>query len=260
MTRASAILDRLPPRVAIPLLARFGHQDPEVAFLRNFVKPGDTVMDVGAHKGAYTWHLARLVGASGRVHAFEPQPHLASRLSRGVAPQVVVHPFALSASEHLDRLVTPIWGDTQMYGHATLEDLPVDTAVETVEIRATTLDSLDLDPTFAKIDIEGHEVAMLQGSEDTMSRHRPVLLVEIDYRHQLETKRRAELISWLMGHDYRVHYVIGNDLSEPVELSADTEPNSKIKNSPYIFNWFMIPAQRRSFIRRPCPWRDCDAL
>ena len=76
----------------------------------------------------------------------------------------------------------------------------------------------------------------------SLDRFRPVLLVEIDYRHQLETKRRAELISWLMGHDYRVHYVIGNDLSEPVELSADTEPNSKIKNSPYIFNWFMIPA------------------
>jgi hypothetical protein len=130
-----------------------------------------------------------------------------------------------------------------MYGHATLEDLPDDTAVETVEIKAITLDSLDLNPTFAKIDIEGHEVAMLRGSEDTMSRGRPVLLVEIDWRHQLETKRRAELISWLICHDYRVHYVIGHDLSEPVELSADTDPNSKIDNSPYIFNWFMIPAQ-----------------
>jgi FkbM family methyltransferase len=243
MTLASAILDRLPPQLAIPLLARFGHQDPEVAFLRNFVKLGDTVLDVGAHKGAYTWHLARLVGASGRVHAFEPQPHLASRLSRGAARQVVVHPFALSDSKHVDRLVTPIWGDTHMYGHATLEDLPDDTAVETVEIKAITLDSLDLNPTFAKIDIEGHEVAMLRGSEDTMSRGRPVLLVEIDWRHQLETKRRAELISWLICHDYRVHYVIGHDLSEPVELSADTDPNSKIDNSPYIFNWFMIPAQ-----------------
>jgi FkbM family methyltransferase len=203
MTRASEVLDRLPPRVAIPLLARFGHQDPEVAFLRNFVKLGDTVLDVGAHRGAYTWHLARLVGASGHVHAFEPQPHLGSRLSRGVARQVVVHPIALSDSEHLDQLLTPVWGDTQMFGHATLEELPEGTTVETVEIRATTLDSLDLGPTFAKIDIEGHEVAMLRGAENTISRNRPVLLVEIDYRHQLETKRRAELITWLISHDYR---------------------------------------------------------
>ena len=210
--------------------------------LGNFVKPGDTVLDVGAHKGAYTWHLARLVGPSGHVHAFEPQPHLASRLSRGISSQVVLHQFALSDSEHVDRLVTPIWGDTQMYGHATLEELPEDTAVETVDIKAITLDSLDLNPTFAKIDIEGHEVAMLQGSENTMSRNRPVLLVEIDYRHHLETKRRAALISWLVEHDYRVHYVTENELSEPVELVADVDPNGKITGSPYTFNWFMIPA------------------
>jgi FkbM family methyltransferase len=41
---------------------------------------GAVAVDVGAHKGAYTWWMRRAVGETGRVYAFEPQPGLADEL------------------------------------------------------------------------------------------------------------------------------------------------------------------------------------
>src|SRR3990172_11120183 len=52
----------------------------EIAFLRSCIRPGQTAIDVGAHKGAYTYWMHARVGRSGRVFAFEPLPHLAAYL------------------------------------------------------------------------------------------------------------------------------------------------------------------------------------
>lgn len=50
------------------------------AFIRRHVRPGDTVVDVGANIGFITLNLARAVGVSGRVIAYEPMPGNAARL------------------------------------------------------------------------------------------------------------------------------------------------------------------------------------
>eukprot|EP00937_MAST-01D_sp_MAST-1D-sp2_P000666 g666.t1 len=80
---------------------RQGHgryEEPTLQLLLACVAPGDVVLDVGANVGAFTVPLARAVGARGRVHAFEAQPHLANLLAanvalnirNGVAPATVV--------------------------------------------------------------------------------------------------------------------------------------------------------------------------
>jgi protein-L-isoaspartate O-methyltransferase len=46
----------------------------ETQWIEYFVRPGDVVLDVGAHIGYYTLLLSRLVGDQGRVYAFEPDP------------------------------------------------------------------------------------------------------------------------------------------------------------------------------------------
>ena len=52
----------------------------EIRHIRRSVSSGDTVIDVGAHKGAFTYWLSRAVGPQGRVLAFEPQPEVADYL------------------------------------------------------------------------------------------------------------------------------------------------------------------------------------
>jgi predicted methyltransferase len=70
--------------------ARWRDQRAELSIIRDHISPGDTVCDVGAHKGTYTYWLSRWVGNSGRVLAFEPQPSLAAYLRRTVPLHNVV--------------------------------------------------------------------------------------------------------------------------------------------------------------------------
>jgi FkbM family methyltransferase len=68
------------------------------------VKPGMVVADIGANLGYYTLLMAELVGAAGRVHAFEPNPHMVERLRmslevNGLARQTEVHNIALGENE-----------------------------------------------------------------------------------------------------------------------------------------------------------------
>jgi hypothetical protein len=59
---------------------RYRLEKQEIKLVQRHLAPGDVAVDVGAHKGAYTWWMRRAVGESGRVYAFEPQPALADNL------------------------------------------------------------------------------------------------------------------------------------------------------------------------------------
>ena len=94
----------LSPMILIPLRDKFGgERDVEIELLGKVVKRGDNVIDVGAHLGAYTFVLARLVGSKGTVWAFEPSPACHIYLKRGFrfSRRVVLSNIALS-SKNLD--------------------------------------------------------------------------------------------------------------------------------------------------------------
>ncbi len=54
----------------------------EIRFVRGHLAPGDTAVDIGAHKGAYAYWMHRAVTPGGREVCFEPQPELAQYLGR----------------------------------------------------------------------------------------------------------------------------------------------------------------------------------
>jgi len=244
--RRGELVDRLPASVAIPLRARFGRQDPEIRILKRFVKPGDTVVDVGAHRGAYTWHLSRLAGSTGHVYAFEPQPELVERLRSWNGTNVVVHAVGLSDHAGSANLTIPVWGNTSMLGHATLESAEAVEDARHLEVRTKMLDEFDLSPTLIKVDVEGHEVSVLRGGDHTVSSSRPVLLLEIDYRHQGENDNRQKLIVWLKERDYVAHYVKQGVLTVFGELPHEDDPNEQLSQADYVYNWFMLPVERIS--------------
>ncbi len=72
----------------------------EIYFLLNHLKPGQTVLDIGAHKGAYTYWMSNRVGELGRVIAFEPQPNLNTYLSKiaRYAPSKNIHVESVALS------------------------------------------------------------------------------------------------------------------------------------------------------------------
>ena len=81
--------------------------DFEIQLLRNYIKFGDTVIDVGANIGTHAVAFGNMVGPMGAVHAFEPQRRLFTMLSGNVAlnalEQVVCHQAAVGDSHGRDR-------------------------------------------------------------------------------------------------------------------------------------------------------------
>jgi FkbM family methyltransferase len=143
------------------------------------VKRGQTVVDAGASVGFHTLLAARLVGPGGAVVAFEPSPADAAalRLNAGLNgfANVTVVEQALSQSEDEAYLDRP--GEAT----ATLLGAPAPGAlgVTTTSLDAF-LDRWDGDPPeLVKIDVEGHEAAVLEGMRTTLRRVRPVLVLEL---------------------------------------------------------------------------------
>jgi FkbM family methyltransferase len=159
----------------------------EIAALLGALRPGDTALDIGAHKGGYLYWLQARVGPTGRVIAFEPQPDLADYLRRATAALGARHVTveALALSDRPGTALLRVRRDRTSCG-ATLEarDPTEDWVARPVPV--TTLDDYaerhDLRVHAIKCDIEGHELAALRGALRTLRRDRPVLLLECEAR------------------------------------------------------------------------------
>ena len=144
----------------------------EIACVRRWTRPGTVALDVGAHKGSYTYWLARRVGPQGRVYAFEPQQALARNLRRSFDPaRVIVEHAAVSDREGTMTLHVP--ADGRPSPSASLEMSAASPGCA-VDVRVIMLDRyLPTGPapvSFLKCDVEGHELSVLNGAASATSR------------------------------------------------------------------------------------------
>jgi FkbM family methyltransferase len=147
------------------------------------VRRGDTVIDAGANIGTHSVALAQLVGKHGCVHAFEPLPFSFGLLEANVAenglPWVRCHPtcvgaasgtvaYPLVSARHVNNL-----GSVGLYVKELWENCP------TIERPIISIDSMALRRIdFIKIDVEGHELEVLDGAMTTIAAKRPAIFVE----------------------------------------------------------------------------------
>jgi FkbM family methyltransferase len=247
--RAVAAFDRYAPTTSVRARARFGgSREPELAVLPHVVRAGDTVVDVGAHRGLYTSALSRLVGASGMVHAFEPLLPEAGYLERAFRsrPNVRIHRTALSDHSGTATLVIPERNGRQLNGHATLDTHQVGAEVR---VASTRLDDLELSPSYVKIDVEGQEAAVLAGGAQTVARSRPVVQVEI---LRPATGHRRPLLQQLLAQFEDLGYsacVVGKNgelvVFEPTRLWWPDDP---IADEHYAYNFVFVPSERAASI------------
>jgi FkbM family methyltransferase len=185
------------------------------------LKPGMTVLDVGANAGLYTMTAARLVGRTGRVIAFEPSARERARLARHLhinrLTNVVVEPSAVGAVDgEVDLFVV----DGHETGCNSLR-LPPGEQVRPSRVPVCRLDTYaahhDLTRVdFVKIDVEGGERDALLGAEQLFRRARPFLMCEIEPARiapwHYDPREIFELVqSW----DYR-WFAIGADGAVPM--------------------------------------------
>ena len=178
-----------------------GFHEPAIALvLLDYLRSGDLFVDVGANIGLYSIVAAR---RGARVMAFEPTPRCCTILARsaaynGVAFRVSVFPVALAARDG-SALFTTSRDNTDMLVDVaeTLTDAERASAV-LVDVR--TLDSMLANgaPAAIKIDAEGADLAVLAGAEDTLRRHRPLLIVEV-------WRGGSEVRDWLAERGYECY-------------------------------------------------------
>ena len=159
--------------------------DPEIRLLSLVCDHNRTSVDVGAHTGTYTYFLWK---HSARVLCVEPNPQIADLLRRSFPSRVCVCTCALSDSNGEVVLTIPLVQNKEKPGLATIEpDNPLkeSEAARKITVPVRRLDDFDTGPVgFIKIDVEGHELAVLKGAASILDRDAPTVLVESENRHK----------------------------------------------------------------------------
>ena len=167
----------------------FGEYDKELHLaLKLCVKLGMTCLDIGANIGAVSLHMSKLVGTSGRVHAFEPVPPIFERLIGNVKKNkltdvIQAHQIALS---NYDGTAEIRYADelTENQGMGSLVRREENILTMSVNVPTKTLDSFVAEHAvdnidIIKMDVQGAEVFILEGGRKTLRDFSPDMFVEV---------------------------------------------------------------------------------
>lgn len=212
--------------IAWPIM-RKDFELPEIAFLTNHLKAGDTAIDIGANVGFYSLLFASIVGSSGRVIGFEPMSFLYERAAMSVRESgfehCVIHNVALGSEPASAQLVyapgSPNWGGAFLSFDGSV--LP-DHASQTVPVHRFSEYLEGIKPDLVKIDIEGGEYLVMSEAREILSDARPIILSEI---HSEQLRRvsgvsTAEYIGLMKDIGYRC-FEISKSGETQIELLGD---------------------------------------
>jgi FkbM family methyltransferase len=195
----------------------------ETALFELLVRPGMTILDIGANIGVHTVDLSRLAGPAGVVHAFEPHRLIFQALCANMAlnsrPNVFTHNVAVGATTGTLLMPAPNPSDYENYG-----GVSPGSAQRGDMVAMITIDDLDLNAChIIKLDVAGMETEALHGAAATAQRCRPILYVE-----NSREPHSAELIALIQSLGYRLYrhlpplYSAGNFRDDPENIFGDT--------------------------------------
>ncbi len=202
----------------------------EFAYIKNSIKKGDVVFDIGAHKAGYLHFMLQQTGKQGKVVGFEPQTILFSYLQKMKQlfhwNNVVIEHIALSNLSGQSNLYLP----TVLHGKLTSPSATIvehdhdDNFTTTEKVTLSTLDEYcakhTLIPNFLKVDVEGNELNVFKGGEAILKKYRPKIIVEIEARH-VGKEQVMETIQYLTSLGYQGKIIAGNELIPTAEFTFE---------------------------------------
>jgi len=202
----------LPERVSLTL-SRYGFFEAELtrAFIR-LIHPGMVFFDVGAHIGYFSLLASELVGAKGRVHAFEPTPSTFSLLRRNTelksnVTSVNAAVYSTEGPLQLQDFGVTFSAFNSVYSGKMQPDERSGLHVRGYTAMAITLSqyiaATQVKPDVIKIDAEGAELSILAGLEAALTTFRPILTLEVgDTAMASDIPQSRPVVDWLIAHNY----------------------------------------------------------
>ena len=158
-----------------------------------YVKKWRNAIDVGSNVGEWTRPLAKKFQ---QVICFEPNPNFRECFNKNISEtNVTLHPYGLSNYEHTV---------TQGFNSTHLNETVGDTAPKDGDIECRTLDSFNLtDVDYIKIDVDGFEIPLLEGSRRTLETNNPIVNIEMKRHKRPLIVQKAREILTSFGYTYQ---------------------------------------------------------
>jgi len=215
------------PRIYLLFCRLSKKQNYEKMLYLKTIKRGQTILDLGANRGFFSFLFAKLTGSKGQVHCFEPVAENLKLLQANVSafPWVEIHPFAVGEKNRRVEISYSL-DDLEK---ATLHPEFIKSHDEVAIINLVALDEYeakeDLFPIhFIKCDVEGHELKALKGMSSILREFHPKLSIEIT----ISGNERKELFKLLMENGY-------NHFQKIEESYPLINPRSEIPKDSYFY-------------------------
>ncbi len=204
--------------------------DPYVRLVASLADKSRAAIDVGAHLGEYTFFMRHYAAA---CIAYECNPTLTAHLRRRFGTSVDIRADAVSDHATTTQLRIPRSKAGANLGRATIDannPLTGDfLGVDLVPVRTVRLDDvIDRPVGLLKVDVEGHELAVLRGAAGILARDKPNLILELEDRHAPGCVAAA--CAFLAPFGYTAAYLRGTTL---VPMPAGPAPDAELWN--YVF-------------------------
>ncbi len=209
----------------------------ELYIVDHFKDKSKDAIDVGVYRGVYSYKLSKEFN---QIHSFEPNPLLYPYLNRyltKIIPNMTLYNYALSNKNELTNLKIPYRGKSifknnfeEIYklGCATIHETNNFEKFNNYEVECKKLDDVikDKEISFIKIDVEGHELSVIEGANNIINKYKPTLLVEIEEKH---TKKPVlNTINKIKKFGYKVYFFKNNQIKEIIEHNIPDEERNFI--------------------------------
>ena len=218
MLRGKLVKALLPDDVK--LLLRFGTNDTGILkeiYVENIYekhhhpKSGDIVFDVGSHIGIFTLKASKLVGSTGFVYAFEPEPENFMLLKRNVglnkASNIKIFSKAVSSRNGMLQLfIDPsnTGGSSVQYGTGRTSGIRVSSVTLDHIIQKHNIQEVNL----LKLDVEGHELEILRGATHFLNICKQIAM---ETHERVGGPSNAQITEELRKHAFTIELVHDSD-------------------------------------------------
>jgi len=236
------------------------HTRPELSMVLSFIKPGDTVLDVGAHIGTFAIPIIKKIGPEGTLLAFEANSDTVELLKKNLSdnnPEAEI--FNKGVSHKSGNLYLR---DRTNKDSSSLSDYLVESSSQNnknfVKVELVKVDDIISQPVnLIKIDVEGMELSVLQSAEKTIDNYRPLIYTEyVEYyikRAGLDLKSFEEFFK---KRNYHFFINAGTRNASNDEFTLVKVPGPKYTRGQVDF--LMIPQDSNGYPTDYKNWMFCN--